>query len=184
MDPHNFCALDIETAGGQWATFPDGFDLLLTGIRYEDEYFAYTAEPESLAAMADFLNSFEGVVVTFNGIFFDVPLLKLFCTNVLGRELDVAHHYDILAEVKNKAGRRISLDQLSNFTFGAQKMPWDHRDNRRVWAEEPQRLVDYNKVDLDLTTELYQRVLRNEHLFLGTDTITLPLPTETGATDT
>ena len=66
-------------------------------------------------------------------------------------------------------------------------MPWDHRDNRRVWAEEPQRLIDYNKVDLDLTAELYQRVLRGESLFLGNATITLPLPAEqeeTGASET
>ena len=63
-------------------------------------------------------------------------------------------------------------------------MPWDHRENRRVWAEEPQRLIEYNKVDLDLTAELYQRVLRGEHFFLGTDTITLPLPDAAKADET
>ena len=55
-------------------------------------------------------------------------------------------------------------------------MPWDHRQNAQVWAEAPQRLVDYNRVDLDLTHELFMRVLRGEPLFLGDTTVVLPAP--------
>ena len=55
-------------------------------------------------------------------------------------------------------------------------MPWDHRQNACVWASEPHRLADYNRVDLDLTHELFMRVLRREPLFVGDATVVLPLP--------
>ena len=50
------------------------------------------------------------------------------------------------------------------------------RQNACVWASEPHRLADYNRVDLDLTHELFMRVLRTEPLFVGDATVVLPLP--------
>ena len=176
MDPHDYCVLDIETAGGSWPSFPQGFELLLTGLRYRSEDFSYTAEPRSLAQLADFLEGFSGVVVTFNGEAFDLPILRLSFGTTLGRELRTAHHYDLLMEIQAKAGRRISLNDVSHYTFGEQKTPWNHRQNRRVWAEEPQRLIEYNRVDLDLTEKLYLRVLGGQHLYLGDATILLSPP--------
>ena len=64
----------------------------------------------------------------------------------------------------------------SNANYYEQKVPWDHRHNARVWATEPHRLADYNRVDLDLTHELFMRVLRGEPLFLGDTTVVLPAP--------
>ena len=64
----------------------------------------------------------------------------------------------------------------SNDNYLEEKVPWDHRQNARVWASEPHRLADYNRVDLDLTHELFMRVLRAEPLFLGDATVVLPLP--------
>ena len=180
MDPSDFCVLDIETAGGTWERFPEGFDLLLTGVRRGDEYYAFSAEPASLAQTAAFLNGFQGVVVTFNGAFFDLPILDLSCRHALGQPVTVTHHYDLMAEIERSTGLRISLDRLSQYTFGEQKMPWDHRQNRRVWQEEPQRLIEYNRVDLDLTDELYRRVLRGELLFLGNATVVLTPPAQGG----
>ena len=178
MDPGDFCVLDVETAGGTWSSFPQGFDLLLAGVRYGTDYYAFTADPASLAQMADFLEGFPGVVVTFNGDFFDLPLLDDHCRRLLGRPLRVLHHYDLLAEIRKKAGFRASLERVASYTFGDRKAPWDHRQNRRVWLEEPHRLIGYNRVDLDLTDELYRRVLGHRHLFLGDATVLLPVPGE------
>ena len=50
------------------------------------------------------------------------------------------------------------------------------RQNACVWASEPHRLADYNRVDLDLTHEPFMRVLRTEPLFVGDATVVLPLP--------
>ena len=182
VDPTDFCMLDIETAGGTWASFPEGFDLLMAGVSYRGEPLAYTAEQESLARLADFLDGFAGVVVTYNGASFDLPVLQRWYARELDRELRVAHHYDLLREIA--AGRRISLDDLCHNTFGERKVPWDHRQNRRVWEQEPHRLIEYNKVDLELTAELYRRVLAGQPLFLGDTTVVLPLPGSSPATQT
>jgi uncharacterized protein YprB with RNaseH-like and TPR domain len=176
MDASDFCVLDVETSGGSMDNIPVGFNLLLTGVRQGDIYAMYTSEPESLAQLADYLARFQGPVVTFNGARFDLPVLDRWTREVLGRELVVNHHYDLMIEIIKAAGRRISLDLLSQYTLGKEKVPWDFHRNAKVWATEPQQLMDYNRIDLDLTLELFMRVLRREHLFLGDATVLLPAP--------
>ena len=172
----DFIVIDIETSGGSMNNIPEGFQLLVTGTRSADVYGVYTAEPASLDQLRAMLSGFPGPVVTFNGTRFDLPILDRWMHQLLGKPLEVHAHYDLLREITLVAGRRISLDKLSLYTFGQQKMDWDHRWNARVWVEAPQRLVDYNRVDLDLTHELFMRVLRREPLFLGDTTVHLPLP--------
>jgi DNA polymerase elongation subunit (family B) len=176
MDAGDFLVIDIETTGGSMQNIPEGFIHLVTGLRRGNFYAMYTSEPESLAALADQLESFEGPTVTFNGARFDLPVLDRWFNDVLGRKLIVQQHYDLMIEIINTAGRRISLDNLCLYTFGEEKLKWDHRRNAEVWATEPQLLIDYNRVDVDLTHELFMRVLRGEPLFLGDATVTLPLP--------
>ena len=176
MDAGDFLVLDVETAGGSMQNFPEGFQLLLTGTRQAAFYGMYTAEPASLAELHSLLGNFEGPVVTFNGARFDIPMLDRWMRDMLGVSLAVRQHYDLMIEIVQAAGRRISLDRLCYYTFGEEKVPWDHRQNARAWAEAPHRLVGYNRVDLDLTHELFMRVLRGEPLFLGDATVTLPPP--------
>lgn len=171
-----FCVLDVETAGGRWETFPRGFELLLTGVRQGELYRLFTAHPASLAELSTFLEAFAGAVVTFNGARFDLPLLDSYCQQTLGKHLSVPVHFDIALELHRHVGYHVGLDRLALYTFGDQKLPWDHRKNRQLWETEPHRLVDYNRRDLDLTHELYLRVLRGEHLFLGDATVLLQPP--------
>ena len=156
--------------------FPEGFRLLLTGTRQGSFYGMYTADPASLAELHRLLAGFDGPVVTFNGARFDLPILDRWMRDLLGLGLSVRLHYDLMVAIVQAAGRRISLDRLCLYTFGEEKVAWDHRQNATAWAEHPQRLVDYNRVDLDLTHELFMRVLRGEPLFLGDATVVLPPP--------
>ena len=75
MQEGDFSVIDVETTGGSMDNIPVGFELLLTGARSGQTYAIYTAAPESLAQLADFLASFAGVVVTYNGARFDLPVL-------------------------------------------------------------------------------------------------------------
>lgn len=179
MNAGEFLVIDVETSGGSMQNIPEGFNLLVTGLRRDNFYAMYTSEPESLAALADDLAAFAGPVVTFNGARFDLPVLDRWCTEQLGRNLVVPNHYDLMIEIINTAGRRISLDHLCLYTFGEEKLKWDHRRNAEAWANEPQLLIDYNRVDIDLTHELFMRVLRGEPLFLGDATVVLPQPRPT-----
>ena len=176
MNPEQSCILDVETANGSWNSFPKGFDLLMVGLRIDSDYMIFTAEPSSLEELQSFLKEFRGNLVTYSGTSFDIPLLNAYFQRVLGLPLQISQHYDILEEIKKIVGFRISLDRISQYTFGGQKIPWNHRLNMKTWLETPEKLIDYNLVDLDLTFELYQRVLIHQHLFLGNATILLPSP--------
>ncbi len=176
VDSGDFIALDVETAGGSMPSFPRGFRLLVAGTRCGGLYGMYTAEPASLGQLRDLLADFDGLVVTFNGAQFDLPMIDACMRETLGEPLGALRHYDLLAEVARAAGRRISLDRLCLYTFGEEKALWDHRENARAWREWPQRLTEYNRVDLDLTHELFVRTLRGERLFLGDASVVLPLP--------
>ena len=176
MDAGEFIAIDIETDGGAIDNIPHGFRLLLAGVRCGNSYGMYTRDPASLAQLHELLAGFDGPVVTFNGAHFDLPILDHWMQGTLSEPLVVRQHYDLMAEIVRAAGRRISLDRLCLYTFGEEKVTWDHRGNTRAWAEQPQRLIDYNRVDLDLTHELFMRVLRGEYLFLGDASVLLPPP--------
>ncbi len=178
MQEGDICVIDVETSGGSMQNIPAGFRLLLTGARWGQGYGMYTSAAESLGQLADLLEGFAGPLVTYNGARFDLPVLDRSFQETLGRPLVVRRHYDLMVEIERAAERRISLDRLCLYTFGERKVPWDHRQNAQVWAEAPHRLVDYNRVDLDLTHELFMRVLRREPLFLGDATVVLPLPEE------
>ena len=177
MDGGDFCVIDIETAGGSMNNIPEGFQLLLTGLRCGDVYSMFTAEPESLAQLADYLEGFAGPVVTFNGARFDLPVLDRWFRDQLGRQLTVAAHYDLMIEIIKATGHRISLDRLCLYTFGDEKLSLGHHSHYgRLWDETPELMIDYNKRDLDLTHELFMRVLRGEYLFLGDAAVVLPPP--------
>jgi hypothetical protein len=177
MDAGDFIVIDIETTGGSINNIPEGFQLLVTGSRRASRYSMYSAEPESLDALASEMEHFEGPIVTFNGTHFDLPILDRCFNEVLGKPLVVQRHYDLMLEVMNKAGRRISLDLLSFYTYGEQKMKLaHHKEYGRIWESEPWRMIEYNKRDLDLTHELFMRVLRGEPLFLGDATVILDAP--------
>ena len=176
MNHKQSCILDVETANGSWSSFPEGFDLLLIGLRVDSDYMLFTAESSSLEELQLFLKGFRGNVVTYSGTSFDLPLLNTYLHRVLGLTLEISQHFDILEEIKNIVGFRISLDRVSQYTFGGQKIPWNHRSNMKTWLDAPEKQIDYNRVDLDLTFELYQRVLARQHLFLGNTSILLTLP--------
>ena len=89
----------------------------------------YTSEPDSLAQLADFLAGFGGPVVTFNGDHFDLPILDRWFDEQLGRKIEIARHYDLMIEIVRAAGRRISLDHLSLYTFGEEKVTLGHRSH-------------------------------------------------------
>ena len=177
MREGDFSVIDVETTGGSMDNIPVGFELLLTGARCGRTYAMYTSAPESLGQLADLLASFPGPVVTYNGARFDLPVLDDHFGRLLGRRLKLEHHYDLMAEIERAAGRRISLDRLCLYTFGEEKLTLGHHSHYgRIWKEEPHRLADYNRRDLDLTHELFMRVLRGEPLFLGDTTVVLPTP--------
>ena len=176
MDTEEFLVLDIETSGGDWTKFPFGFNLLFTGIRSQSLYSFYNSDSSTLSSLADILSSYKGTIVTFNGVKFDFPVLDYTLKSRLERNLNVYKHYDIFAEIKKQSGSPISLDRLSRYTFGSSKLEWDHKHNLSTWINKPELLIDYNKNDLDLTYEIFMRILKRMPLFLDNSSVILEPP--------
>ena len=164
---HTYCVLDIETAGGDLDRVPHGFRLLLVGLKCRVRHLFYNADHQHLQVVADFLDSFNGTLVTFNGRRFDIPILNQHLLHLLGRSVEVRYHYDILEQINLAAGYRISLAELALLNLGVTKAGWDHRTNAQTWLENPNLLRAHNKEDLDLTAAIYELIVRGEPIRLG-----------------
>jgi hypothetical protein len=169
----DYCVLDIETPAGNFKNIPDGFRLLFVGLKHAQQYYFYQGNAHDLLPLVDFLDAFDGIVVTFNGKRFDIPILNKYLFDLLDRKLRIGHHYDILWDITRVAGHRISLAELCRLNLESTKKTWDHSKNERVWREAPQLLLDYNRDDLDLTAGIFELILKGRALRVGMKQITL-----------
>ena len=169
-----YCVLDIETAG-PIAQPPDTYELLFTGIKVEQRHTIFRSNCSELELLAAFIDDFKGIVVTFNGSRFDLPIFRHALQVATGRTLRVSHHYDILLSIVRQLGRRISLDALARENLGIGKSWWDHGRNQEIWRSSPERLITHNQEDLDLTARLFELVLQRQPLKVDGKSILLPL---------
>ncbi|MBM3925343.1 MAG: hypothetical protein FJ320_05050 [SAR202 cluster bacterium] len=173
----NFCVLDIETCRGDFDNYnPADFMLLVTGTMDQVRYVPYECNKQDLGNLADFLNSYSGTIVTFNGTRFDFAVLDVYFKKFLGSAPKMKKHYDIMAKFQYLAGFRVKLDTLCSETLGISKIPWDHTQNEGVFAKQKHRLLEYNEQDLTITSRLYQRILAGQPLIVDNKRYFLPKP--------
>ena len=99
-------------------------------------------------------------IIGFNSIGFDVPALSPY----LPPHWPKLPHFDILAQIKNVAGKRMSLDSLAKATLGTKKN--DNGINAiKYWNEASieslAKLKKYCEMDVTLTRDIYDYVLKN-----------------------
>jgi DEAD/DEAH box helicase domain-containing protein len=102
-------------------------------------------------------------IIGFNSIGFDVPALSPY----LPPHWPKLKHFDILAQIKNVAGKRMSLDSLAKATLGTKKN--DNGINAiKYWnegsTESLAKLKKYCEMDVTITRDIYDHVLKNGHL--------------------
>jgi DEAD/DEAH box helicase domain-containing protein len=102
-------------------------------------------------------------IIGFNSLNFDVPALQPYADFPLSK----LPHLDIMAQVKEVFGRRISLDSISKETLGKEKS--DIGVNAVLYWQEGgkanlEKLQKYCEMDVEITKELYDFVLRNGYL--------------------
>lgn len=102
-------------------------------------------------------------IIGFNSISFDVPALSPY----LPKHWAKLSHFDILAEIKKIEGKRMSLDSLAKETLGSTKN--DNGANAiKYWAEGSAeslaKLKKYCEMDVAITRDLYDFVLKNKYL--------------------
>jgi DEAD/DEAH box helicase domain-containing protein len=102
-------------------------------------------------------------IIGFNSIGFDVPALSPY----LPPHWPKLKHFDILSQIKDVAGKRMSLDALAKATLGTGKN--DSGENAiKYWnAGDPEslaKLKKYCEMDVIITRDIYDHVLKNGFL--------------------
>ena len=102
-------------------------------------------------------------IVGFNSIGFDVPALSPY----LPPHWSKLKHFDILSQIKNATGKRMSLNSLAKGTLGTAKN--DTGENAiKYWnAGDPEslaKLKKYCEMDVAITRDIYDNVLKNGFL--------------------
>ena len=169
-----YCVLDIETAGPITQP-PDTYELLLVGVKHKRQHTIFRCNRRELELFAAFIDGFRGIVVTFNGSRFDLPIVGHALQLATGRSLRLSKHYDILSKVERHTGRRISLDALARENLRIGKSEWDHRRNKEIWQSSPELLIAHNQEDLNLTARLFEMVLQRQPLKVDGKIVLLPL---------
>lgn len=92
--------------------------------------------PDQVAALADYLEG-PHVIVSFNGIGFDQPAIE----GMLGRNLEIREHCDLLAILRQATGswKGLKLDDLAQATLGRRKS--DHGAHAPIVYQEALKLI-------------------------------------------
>lgn len=102
-------------------------------------------------------------IIGFNSKHFDVPALVPYH----GEKFRALKHFDIMDIVKNRLGRKLSLNALATETLGSEKtdvgtnavLYWAKRDE-----ESMEKLQKYCEADVALTRDLYDFGMKNNYL--------------------
>lgn len=158
---------------------PTALDISVVGV-YDfrtDSYSSYFQEDFSslwpLLEKADML-------IGYNSNHFDIPILNKYYHG----DLNSIKSLDLLEEIKNSLGRRISLDRVADGTLGKGKI--GHGLQAIEWWKKGdfESLKKYCLEDVKLTKEVYEYALKNNKLKFkeAGKTFEIPLDTSTWKT--
>ena len=142
---------------------PVDLDISVVGIYdYEtDKYHSFIQEEFGkvweLIKKADLL-------ITFNGDYFDIPLLNKYYQKAGLGDLKTIRSLDVFREVKNSSGRWLKLDKIAEGTFGINKTG-DGFDAVVWWRKgEVDKIREYCLADVKITKEVYEFALKHKKL--------------------
>jgi DEAD/DEAH box helicase domain-containing protein len=158
----NYLVFDIETAN----SFQDvgshdstKLDLALVGV-YEKKTDQYTSYVESeLPELWKLMESVD-MLVGFNSISFDLPLLNKYYPG----DLATIPHLDILVEVHEALGRRVGLQAIAEGTLKAKK-GGSGLESIQWWRNgEVEKVRKYCLKDVEITKRVFEYALEKKSL--------------------
>lgn len=169
-------AYDVESLRGPGDFVPAGADikagwdhreefgvaLAVTCDIYTNEFKVYR-EADVPQLIKD-LEAADGVV-TWNGDTFDFPILKLYNHGVLPKIKSI----DMMSQVVKVMGHRYSLSNAAKANLGRDKT--SKGDQSLIWvrAGEWDKVEAYCKVDVELTRDLYLKVVEKKGMWISSN---------------
>jgi len=124
-----------------------------------DKYYSFLQE--DFQKMWPFFEKAD-LIVTYNGIHFDVPLLQKYTDKI---NLSKINHVDIFAKIRDVTGKKLGMDGVAGTTLnlsksanGLQAVAW--------WnSGEIDKIIKYCEQDVKVTKDLYDYALKNSKIF-------------------
>lgn len=142
---------------------PEDLDISVVGLYDYDsnEYLSFTQE--EFGKMWPYFQNAE-LLITFNGIYFDVPLLNKYYKKAGLGDLNQTKHTDIFKEVKQTSGRWLKLDKIASGTFGVNKSG-DGFEAVKWWREGKVDMIrKYCIDDVKITKDVFDFAVKNKKL--------------------
>ncbi len=163
FNPARFGVFDVETqrsaseVGGWHRAERMGISVAVLYDSGDDKYHVFLEN--EIPSLIDHLQQLE-LVIGFNNKRFDNKVLSAYT----GFNLSLLPTLDILEEIKNRLGYRLSLDRLVEHTLGVKKSATG-LDALKWWKEG--RIYDittYCRKDVEITRDLYLYGIKNRYL--------------------
>ncbi len=142
---------------------PADLDISLVGLYdYEtDKYLSFVQEEFNL--MWPIFEKAE-ILITFNGFYFDIPLLNKYYKKAERGDLTELKSLDIFKEIKNTSGRWLKLDKIAEGTLGINKS--GNGLEAIVWWKngEIEKIREYCLKDVKITKEIYEFAMKNNKI--------------------
>ncbi len=101
------------------------------------------------------------LMITFNGEYFDIPLLNKYYKKAGLGDLKDIRSLDIFKEIKQTSGRWLKLDNVAKGTFGISKSG-DGLEAVKWWREgKIEEIKKYCLDDVKITKDVYDYILKN-----------------------
>ncbi len=142
---------------------PEDLDISVVGL-YDFETNKYhTFLQEEFDAMWEIFKRTD-LMITFNGEYFDIPLLNKYYKKAGLGDLKQIRSLDIFKEIKQTSGRWLKLDKIAQGTFGVNKSG-DGLEAVKWWREgKVEEIKKYCLDDVKITKDVYEFAMKNKKL--------------------
>ncbi len=142
---------------------PEDLDISLVGLyEYETNKYHSFLE-EEFEELWKILKKAD-VLISFNGDYFDIPLLNKYYKKAGLGDLSKIRSLDIFREIKNSSGRWLKLDKIAEGTFGINKSG-NGLEAVAWWRQgEIEKIRKYCLQDVKITKDIYEFALKNKKL--------------------
>lgn len=142
---------------------PEDLDISVVGL-YDFETNKYhTFLQEEFDAMWEIFKKAD-LMITFNGEYFDIPLLNKYYKKAGLGDLKQIRSLDIFKEIKQTSGRWLKLDKIAQGTFGVNKSG-DGLEAVKWWREgKIEEIKKYCLDDVKITKDVYEFAMKNKKL--------------------